>query len=276
MKNVLVLENVSHLEPEMQNYLVEYHKDDKLNLVFSLSSSTDPDTKQLELVQGLKIADELVVSSSFYNTEQFETILKMIINFKNIKTVRIHYLYTKNGDSRFMSFLNDLDQDLKPLVVKLSEQCKIYEICSATYELADSKNEYFSRFKYTYDVVEVYYNTEYSCFWHVRQPLVPSLNTFLYKEQIVTTDVKKTLSNNTKLIKEAQEALKEVTSQLNGKAVYVIDKKYASAFTELLLETNAFVENQIESCKQNDFGDSKELIKEKKVWLKILNNIKKV
>lgn len=272
MKNILILENVSELDPNFRDYLSTYHTDDNLNIIYNLSiddRDEEKEVKQKQLLEGLSQADELVVCSSFYDNEQFENILGMLLKFKNIRVVRVLYLYGENGNNKFVEFLNAQTDAIQNNLKLLLNQCNIFEICCRTYELANG-DSFFKKFKYFFDVVPVYYNERHNIFWHERKPDVPTINSFLYKKDESKINVDKI--NLTKIGNE----LSTIKNKIDGKALYVIDKKYTSAFVDLLLETEAVVKHQIESCEAHDFGDSKKLIKEKKKWLKILENIKKV
>jgi hypothetical protein len=254
MRKILVLENVNTLEDNFNNYLSVYHKNDDVKIIFNLSSNAN---NKATLHTSLAWADELHIASSFYDNEQFEHILGILLNFKNIKIIRILYLYSENGDNKFINFLNEQDTNIKQSIITLLKHCVLFEICSNTYEVINKKSTYFKKFKYTFDIVPIYYNEEHILFWYERQPVVPNLNSFLYLDE-----------------KNYKTELYKLQNKIKGKKVYLIDNKDNKDFLELLNETKCFVENQLDKCKIHDFGNSKELIIEKKKWLKILNEIK--
>lgn len=262
IKNVLVLENVTDIDDNFRTYLEQYHTLNNVKVINNLSRGN----KNPEIVTELAKADTLSICSSFFNTDQFETILKMLLNFKNIKNIEILYLYAKDGNTKFVDFLNDLDNTLKGHIINVLKNAKVSEICGSIYELQDTSTQYFSKFKYTFDVVEIYYNSKYSVFWHVKQPVVPSLNTFLYKNN--TDHLDKKIAKLELYIKNLNIKLKE-----HENIILSLPKKYASDLKELLLEVDAVINHQITLCEEQDFGDSKSLIEEKKRWLKLLSEL---
>lgn len=269
MRNILVLENVSDLDANFSEYLDIYHAKHNVNIIYNLSNEHRSQEKHEQLYKGLAKADELVVCSTFYNNEQFDKILAMLLNFKNIKIVRVLYSYADGGNQKFINFLNEQNEETKQALIALTKQCVIFEICSSTYELETEKDAYFKKIKYTFDLVPIYYNKKHEVFWHERQPVVPTLNSFLYLDNKDVTIPHAELNR-------LHEEIDGIKKKLKNKSVFVIDKKYNNAFIELLNETKAFIEYQIESCEIKDFGDSKKLIKEKQNWLKILENIKQI
>jgi len=255
---ITVLENVSDLDAPLTAYLRKL-QNVNVTVVYSIQSKSQE--KQIEIHQALSNCEMLCVCSTFANQDQLAQFVKLIPFYPNIKEVRIMYLYSKPnaGDNRsFLFKLNlDIEKEVYKGILELLEKIKIVEVFQIG--LITQKQEYFDKIEYYFDEVELYYIPKKDLIWHVRPPYIVLDGEENYLQQVPTKVVTVTKHTETDL------------TTLPGLYIKPIDLPILKPAME---EFRAMVDNQIESCKQQNFGDSESLIAEKEEWLNLLDKYK--
>jgi hypothetical protein len=243
---IAVLENVSHLDDNFSDYLKQYHIEDDVIIVYGLAakSKETKESKQLEVHNALSTCEMLCLSSSFADKDQMDTFVSMLSNYPNIKEIRILYLYSlpqPPENRKFLHFLNlEITRTTFLNILKLLETKVISEIFCLTTE---QKQQYLHKHLFYFDVVPMYYSTKMDMIWHVRPPYIvlPGDDNYLSRQK-------------------------------NGSLTIAAED--IEIFREMMKEFRAATDDQLESCKAHDFGDSAILIPEKEAWLKILDKYK--
>ncbi len=254
--NVLVLENVSDLDKEISDYLTKEHKKDEVSILYNLE-----DVDQSELISKLSWCDIICVQSSFDNRTQFIKFLNLIPKFKNIKEIRIIYLYNNPADNiQFLQFLNTTSDEITKGTIELLKHIRIQEILCKNIKTAEG--EYFNKIETIYDIVPIYYNALNQIIWHERQPMIDKTGLRFYLNKpsgIESIKIKPIRKKNPDA----------------GKKKILIDKKDLPTLEILIDEAKALFTYQIALIEEGKYDESNEkLIKEKQDCLNFLTKYK--
>ena len=272
--NILVLENVSHLDEQFSVYLNKYHGENNLDIVYELAH----ERKNIDLIPHFAKADTLAVCSSFANRGQLCQMLEVLEKFENIKRIEIMFLYTRNNNA-FSEFLYEFKHDYPDhfkIIQKLVDTREVVEIYHTCYE---TKQEYFSKLEYTYDVVQLYNvpNSKYEIIFPVRQPISYWHDKYYFRDHIQTIVDNydyyyENLKDLLKYINEKREKLESKNKIISLSSSDI--KKLKSLFSEF----SSIVENRNEKLDEGKFFDEDEiktLRKDNNSWLKIIDKISK-
>lgn len=240
--NLLVLENVNHLDSDLNSYLTTYHKDNNVNIVYNVLNLNKDD-----IINHLKSCDCICLSSSFYDIDQFNDIVKLINIFINIKRIEILYLFT-NSDYKFVQFLNINMSDELVNIIKTRD---VIEIQSTKY--INNSDKFFSKESFTFDCIDIYYNSDKNMIWLERQPVVNFIKDYC-KYDIRVEYLKQILSNLNKRLPKSEYT-------------FTISENNISDFNNLKSEIISTINYRQEVEKDI------ELIEENKKWLEILNKM---
>lgn len=237
---VLVLENVSGLDLEINRYLHHEHSNDEVDIIYRLQK-----VDKAVLHEKLLWADCICTQTTFYDRDQLKAFVKMLASYKNIKEFRIIFSYTSSEKpNALLQLLNFETKEYYNEIKQLIETRKVSEIVCRTVILKES--EFFNKQDVQYYIVPLYVNYDkfpsLGMIWHKRQPCPDKQAAQLYKKP-------------------------------SGLTIQ-IEQKDVPAFREMINELKATIEYQKESCELQDFGDSKKLIAEKNVWLDLINKYK--
>lgn len=276
-RNILVLENINHLDEQFSVYLSEYHKDNKVDIVYGLANEHKP----VDLIPHFAKADTLAVCSSFANRTQLCQILEVLEKFENIKRIEILFLYTKN-DAAFIQFLQDFKFDYPDHFKKIQKLVDTREVCEIYNTCYETKQEFFSKLNYTYDVVQLYNvkDSKYDIIFPVRQPISYWNNKYYFRDHIHTFvdkydffyEALKDLNNAGKIIKD----LYGEKEKLKNQKTIELTRTDVSKLKELFEEFSLVLENRNENLKEGKFFDEEEtkiLEKQNTKWLKVISKI---
>jgi len=273
-RNVLVLENVSQLDEQFSVYLSKYHSENNLDIVYHLADEHQP----VDLIPHFSKADTLAVCSSFADRRQLCQILQVLEKFENIKRIEIMFLYTKNNNA-FSEFLYEFKHDYPDyfkIVQKLVDTREVVEIYHTCYE---TKQEYFSKLEYTYDVVQLYNvpKCKYEIIFPVRQPISYWHDKYYFRDHIhtIVDNYDYYYQNLEDLLKYINEKIETLESKNKIISLSSSDiKKLKSLFSEF----SSIVEDRNEKLDEGKFFDEDEikiLRKDNNSWLKIIDKISK-
>lgn len=170
----VVLENVDRLDEKLSHYLNQYYKNVDLDVFCNLSTIEDNELQSVLIA--LSKTDKVIVCStlSYENTEQF---LDLIIKFKNIKYIEILYNYNQQCTD-LIDFINNHNElNFKNKMIHIINERTVTQVYCAEYELETTG--YFRKYKYLFDLIELYYNNEYSIVYFKTRPKQLLLNDFL-------------------------------------------------------------------------------------------------
>lgn len=270
---MLVLENVSQLDEQFSVYLNTYHKDNNLDIIYGLAYEYKP----VDLIPHFTKADTLAVCSSFANRHQLCQILQVLEKFENIKRIEIMFLYTKNNNA-FSEFLYEFKHDYPDyfkIVQKLVDTREVVEIYHTCYE---TKQEYFSKHEYTYDVVQLYnvQNSKYEIIFPVRQPISYWYDKYYFRDHIQTI-----VDNYDYYYQNLDDLLKylnEKKEKLSKNKIISLSSSDIIKLKSMFSEFSSIIEDRNETLNEGKLFDEEEtkvLRKDNNSWLKVINKISK-
>ena len=269
-RNVLVLENVSQLDEQFSVYLSKYHSENNLDIVYHLANEHKP----VDLIPHFSKADTLAVCSSFADRRQLCQILQVLEKFENIKRIEIMFLYTKNNNA-FSEFLYEFKHDYPDyfkIVQKLVDTREVVEIYHTCYE---TKQEYFSKLEYTYDVVQLYNvpKSKYEIIFPVRQPISYWHDKYYFRDHIHTI-----VDNYDYYYQNLEDLLKKIETLESKNKIISLSSSDIKKLKSLFSEFSSIVEDRNEKLDEGKFFDEDEikiLRKDNNSWLKIIDKISK-
>lgn len=232
--NILILENVDHLDNDYKHFVSKEYDNDNVDVVFNLSYKfeSEPEITKETLLEKLEWADKLSVCSSL--TENVDKLLPLIQIHKNIKHIDIKYLFSQD----ILNLCKDLSKNKNDIIFDLVKTRNVTEILIKTFE---QPGKYFNKHFYTYTTVPLVYVEKYDCIWHKERTIVPDINDYIYDE----------IKNDNK--------------------TFTINDEDVNTFDSLINEVKAFVQYQKELVLDNSSEDQDELLEEKNNWINILD-----
>lgn len=266
MKKLIVIENVGHLDPQIQHMMRTHLSNYEREIITNFEL-----VPQKELFEKIKVSDAIAFQSTFDDRPQMKHFLRAFDKLLDVKKFDIYIVYTYES---LLGFVNlDIDKEDLEILKSIVSKTNVYDVVHDTktsYKTEQEKSKdglfrkkpSFEAYQFMTDPVKLFWNEEYNVIWHRRRPVLKWQGDDMYADEKPVATFKFEKPKNPLIVQ----------------AVLDMTKDELKVFKNLLLEAQATHEYNKESLEHGigfrfEEEEKAKLIAEKDEWLNLLNKM---